>query len=284
MNIEDTIRIELEAAVSTVPAGAPAPLEVVERRGHRRRIVARAGLVVASAAVFVAIVGVSIMIGRIGYTPDVAAPTVPPVTIAPVPEGSVMIAGKLFPVDDLVEAFDSAPMYFGQQSPSPAFDTSELGDEQALRFDVPAVADPDVLDGPTIYVGELEGVSAFVNECSTGVGITTCLWMGATSQLRADSGAFIFAEPPTQRDGPPYAAWMGVPEGTSVVTLRRDGFDLGWQRPVGGVTLMQLPEIGAYELIALDEFGTEVGAVAVSVARPATSDSTVPGSPTTTVP
>jgi hypothetical protein len=244
-------------------------------------------------AVFVAVVGVSIAIGRVGSTsdvvgsaPDVAGSTVPPTTGAPAVDGHVVIAGEAFPVDGLVGPFAGAPMYFGAPAPSPSFDTSSLGSELRLEFDQAKVADPDVLNGPTIYVGEAGDVSVFVNQRPLDGGPGKCLWMGGTPQLCGDSGAFEFSEPQDapSSGGPLFGAWLGVPDGTSVIVLRSDGVVLGWQQPVGGVALVPLPELGVYELAALDQAGTKLGAVEVAVEADRDQGVPAPGDPTTTVP
>ncbi len=282
MNIEELIRTELEAAVSTVPAAAPAPLGDVERRGQRRVVVARFASAAAGAAVFAAVVAVSVAIGRIGYTPDVADTLPTTVTTVLARDGEVVIAGEVFPVDGLVEAFSDAPMYFGELAPPPSFDISSFGAEFPLGFGQARVADPDVLDGPTVYVGEAGDESVFLNEQRSDGGVVKCLWIGPTPQLCADSGAFELASPP--RPGPPYGTWLGVPEGTSVVVLRSDGVALGWQQPVGGVALISLPGQGVFELAAFGADGAELGTVGVTVGPPADLGTSEPGGPTTTVP
>jgi hypothetical protein len=278
MNIEDRIRTELEAAVSTVPAATPAPLDVVEKRGRRRLIVTRVGLAAAGVAVFAGIVGVSIAIGRIGYLPDVVAPT----TTERVSGGTVVIAGDEFRVDGLVEAFSEVPMYFGQASPSARFDTAALGEEQPLELAAVKVADADVLDGPTIYVGEVDDESIFVNARSSDSFVTKCLWIGPTPQFCGDWGAFELSAP--AREGSLYGVWLGVPDGTSVVVLRDDGRTLAWQRPVGDVTLIALPDSGVYSLVALDEAGGEIEVIEIDAAPFVDGGTTTPGDPTTTLP
>lgn len=293
MNIEEFLRSEMETAASTVPTGAPALLSDIERRGRRRILVARIGLAATSVAVFVAVVGVSIAVGRIGATPDVvgsarsvAESTVPPTTSAPVIDGHVVIAGETFPVDGLVETFAETQMYFGAPTPQPGFDTSPLGSELPLGFGQAGVGDPDVLNGPTIYLGEVGGVSVFVNQRLLDDGPSKCLWMGGTPQVCGDAGAFKFAEPPftSQPGGLLLGAWLGVPKGTSVIVLRADGVELGWQRPVGGVAVVPLPKLGIYELAALDQSGTELETVNVTLEADRVQGVAVPGSPTTTVP
>lgn len=285
MNIDELIRAELEAATSTVPAVSPAPLGDVTRRAQRRRMVTRVGVAAAGVAVSVAVVGVTLVVGRVGVTPDAAGPTVTPVTNLAAGGGVVIIAGEAFPVDGLVEAFAAAPMYFGAPAPPPGFDTTLLGGELPLEFGQAKVADPDVLDGPTVYVGEAGDLSVFVNQPFAEGGPGKCLWMGATPQLCGDSGAFELNQPPSSpAAGPAYGAWLGVPEGTSVVVLRSGGVAVGWQQPVGGVALVRLPALGVYELVALDGSGTDLGAVEVTAAPVADPGAPLPGGPTTTLP
>lgn len=278
MSIEDMIRTELEGAVATVPPATRAPLEVVERRGRRRRTVSRIARAASGVAVFAVVVGISIAIGRIGYVPDVAEPTVPPATTAPlVSDGTLLIAGEEFGVGELVEAFADVPMYLGQDAPAARFDTAPLGDEQSLSFGQVKVADADVLDGPTIYVGEVSAESVFVNERSN----QACLWIGPTPQFCGDWGAFELSAP--SRDGPAYGTWLGVPKATSVVVLRSDGDPIAWQSPIGGISLMALPGSGAFEMAALDETGVQLETIEFDTSS-GIPDTTVPGGPTTTVP
>lgn len=282
MNIEEVIRTELEAAASTVPAADPAPLGEVERRGHRRVVVARFASAVVGVAVVVGVVAVSVAVGRIGYSPDTA--NTPPTTATTVSGvvGEVVIAGDVFPVDGLVEVFSDAPMYYGASAPPPSFDTSSLGEAGPLEFGQAQVGDPDVLDGPTVYIGEAGDESVFLNEQGSTDGPLKCLWVGGTPQLCGDSGAFKLFSPP--RPGPPYGAWLGVPEGTSVIVLRSDGIALGWQRPVGGVALIALPGQGTFELAAFDADGAELGTMEITLTPPVESGPPAPGDPTTTLP
>lgn len=283
MSIDELLRAELEVAVSTVPSVAPAPLGDVERRGRRRRVVARAAMATAGVAVFTAVVGVTLVVGRIGYMPEVADPTVPPATSIPAVDGEAVIAGEVFPVDGLVEAFAESPMYYGEPSPPPLFDVTSFGIELPLDFGQARVADPDVLNGPTIYLGEAGEWSVFVNQRPLEGGPGKCLWIGATPQLCGDSGAFELFIPP-QAGPPTYGAWLGVPDGTSVVVLRSAGIAIAWQQPVGGVSLIELPAFGVFELAALDETGTELELVEVTAAPTVEQGGPVPGAPTTTLP
>ncbi len=75
MSVDELIRAELESAVSTVPLASPARLDVVEGRGRRRRVVARVGAVASGVAVFVAVVGLTLMVTRTDSTPDVTDST-----------------------------------------------------------------------------------------------------------------------------------------------------------------------------------------------------------------
>lgn len=283
MSIENRIRTGLEAAVCTVPAATPAPLDAVERRGRRRLVVTRVGLVAAGVAVVASMVGTSIAIGRIGYVPYVAEPTASSLTTTPVADGTVLVAGDEFRVEGLVEAFSEVPMYFGQASPSPRFDTSLLGEEQPLVFGEVKVADADVLDGPTVYVGEVDNESVFVNSQPSNTGVVKCLWIGPTPRFCGDWGAFELSAAPA-RGGPVYGVWLGVPDGTSVVVLRDGGTLLAWQRPVGDVTLVALPGLGVYELAALDEVGGEIEVIDIEATSLDDQGATSPGDPTTTLP
>jgi hypothetical protein len=78
--------------------------------------------------------------------------------------------------------------------------------------------------------------------------------------------------------------WLGVPDGTSVVVLRDDGRTLAWQRPVGDVTLIALPDSGVYSLVALDEAGGEIEVIEIDAAPFVDGGTTTPGDPTTTLP
>lgn len=293
MSIEELIRTELNSAVSTVPVGTPAPLGDIEQRGRRRVLVSRVGLAAAGVAVFVTVAAVSITLGSVGSTSDVVGSTpdmvdsgISSMTGVPEVDGFVVIAGEAFPVDGLVEAFDEAPMYFGSPAPSPSFDASQLGAELPLTFGQASVGDPDVLSGPTVYVGDVGGFSVFVNQRAVDGGPGKCLWMGGTPQVCGDSGAFEFTELVTKPSSrwPLFGAWLGVPKDTSVIVLRIDRSDVGWQRPVGGVAIVPLPEPGVYELVALDDSGAELGTMEVEVEPDRDNRVPAPDGVTTTVP
>ncbi len=273
MNVEEMIRQELEVAVSTVPKGSPAGIESIKRRGGRRVIVARTGLVFASLAVFAGVFGVSLLL----------APSSDPVGATQPPGQSgdtVLLAGDRIPVGELVEAFSEGPMYYGATTALPKFDTSEFGDEIPLEFGQAKVADPDAWDGPTIYIGEIRDQSIFMNGRTIEGVATKCLWIGPTWQLCKDSGAFELFQTP--RPTPPVAAWLTVPDGTSIVVLKQGDAPLGWQSPVSGVVILPLPGDGTYQIAALDEAGAETTAIDVAFPVDAPAPTTDPNGATTT--
>lgn len=273
MKVEEMIRQELEAAVSTVPKGSPAGIESIERRGGRRVVVARAGLVLAGVAVFVGVFGVSLLLGP---SADPSQATQPLGQDGP----TVVIAGDRIRVGELVEAFASGPMYYGAPASPPTFDTSPFGDEAPLEFGRAKVADPDAWDGPTIYLGEIRGQSIFMNGRITDGVTYTCLWIGPISQLCSDSGAFELVQTP--RPKPPVAAWLSVPEGTSIVVLEHGGTALGWQSPISSVSVMTLPGDGTYQLVALDGTGTEIRTIVVTFPTVVPTTAPDPNGATTT--
>ncbi len=276
MSIEELIREELRAALSSVPAGTPTPVDRVRDRGGRRLLLARVGMAAAGVAVFGGVLAISLVIGRVDGTP-----------VGQSDAGSVLIAGERFPVDGVVEAFSSVPLYYGAKAPAPRFDTSGPGDEWPLEFGRAKVADPDALDPPTVYLGEYNGESVFLNEQGYYDAPAKCLWIGPTPQICGDAGVFELLVP--TRPGPPLGAWVGVPDGTSVVvlsqrdiTLKEGDEPLGWESPVGGVALMPLPDTGAYVMTALDENGSELGTVVISFTPSAPNTSSDPDGATTT--
>ncbi len=133
MSVDDLIRAELESAVSTVPAASPERLDVVEGRGRRRRIVARVGVAASGVAVFMAAVGVTLMVARTDSTPDVTDSTV---TSTPATESAVTLGvGHVWPEHPR----DLAPVDLGA-----AFASEILGWD-----DVSVTSDPDAdLTGP----------------------------------------------------------------------------------------------------------------------------------------
>ncbi len=278
MSIEELIREELTVALSTVPAGTPAATDRVQQRGRRRLLMARVGMAAAGVAVFGGILAISLVVGRADGTPVGQSDT---------PARSVLIAGERFPVDGIVEAFSSVPLYYGAKAPAPRFDTSGFGDEWRLEFGRAKVADPDALDPPTVYLGEYNDESMFLNEQGYYDTPIKCLWIGPTPQICGDAGVFELLVP--TRPGPPLGAWLGVPDGTSVVVLSRRDItltetdeSLGWESPVGGVALMPLPDTRAYVMTALDEDGSELGTVVISLTPSAPSPSSGPDDATTT--
>lgn len=273
MSVEEMIRQELEDAVSTVPKRTPAGIESIQRRGGRRLVVARTGLVLAGVALFAGMFGVSLLLAP---NADPSQATQPPGQ----DEGTVLIAGDRIPVGELVEAFSEGPMYYGAKTPPPTIDTSPFGDETTLEFGHPTVADPGALEGPTIYVGEIRGQSIFMNERTIGGAATKCLWIGPTSQLCSDSGAFELLQTPLP--APPVAAWLSVPEGTSIVVLNLGDVSLGWQSPVSGVAILPVPGDGTYQLVALDQNGNEINQTAVTFSSETSTPAPDPNDPTTT--
>jgi hypothetical protein len=273
MNVEEMVRQELEVALSTVPTGSPAGIDSVQRRGGRRLVVARTGLVLAGVVVFAGIFGVSLLL----------APNVDPSQATQPPgqdEGTVLIAGDRIPVGELVEAFAEGPMYYGVTPAQPTFDTSPFGDEFRLEFGQVKIADPDAWDGPTIYIGEYRGESIFLNEGPFAGVHTKCLWIGPTPQLCGDSGSIPLLAPP--RPGPQLGLWLKVPEGASIVVLEQGAAAIGWQSPMSGVVLFPLPGEGTYQLVALDEDGNEISQIAITFSSDTPGPAPDPNDPTTT--
>lgn len=273
MNVEEMVRQELEVALSTVPSGSPAGIESIQRRGGRRLVVARTGLVLAGIVVFAGLFGVSLLLGPNADRPQATQPT------AEV-DGTVLIAGDQIPVGDLVEAFSEGPMYYGVTPAQPTFDTSPFGDEVRLEFGQVKVADPDAWDGPTIYIGEYLGESIFLNEGPFGGVRTKCLWIGPTPQLCGDGGSIPLLAPP--RPGPQLGLWLSVPDGTSIVVLEQDDATLGWQSPVSGVALFPLPGEDTYQLVAMDRNGNEINQIDVTFSSDTLGSAPDPNDPTTT--
>lgn len=273
MSVEEMVRQELEDAVSTVPKGSPAAIEAIQRRGGRRLVVARTGLVFAGVALFAGMFGVSLLLAPNAEPSQATQPIAQD-------EGTVLIAGDRIPVGELVEAFSEGPMYYGATTPPPTFDTSPFGDEIPLEVGQVKVADPDSWDGPTIYIGEYRGESIFLNEGPFGGVDTKCLWIGPTPQLCGDSGTIPLLAPP--RPGPQLGLWLSVPDGTSVVVLKQGDASLGWQSPVSGVAILPLPGEGTYQLVAVDPDGNEISQITVPFWSETSAPAPDPNDPTTT--
>jgi hypothetical protein len=273
MNVEELIKQELEDAVSTVPEGSPAGMGSVERRVRRRLVVARTGQVLVGVAVFAGVFGVSNLLSPGADPSQATQPTGEG-------DGTVLIASDRIPVGELVEAFSQGPMYYGVTPAQPTFDTSPFGNEIRMELGQVKVADPDAADGPTIYLGEIRGVSVFLNARVIDGVATKCLWIGPISQMCGDSGASQLSQTPSPE--PPVGAWLAVPQGSSIVVLRDEGAAIGWQSPVSGVVLFPLPGDGTYQLVAVDRSANEISQIAVTFSSDTPGPAPGPNDPTTT--
>lgn len=193
-------------------------------------------------------------VGSGGTETTQTASTAPSTAVA----GFLELAGETFSVGDQVEAFSEAPMYESTLPDTPAFDTSAFGAELPLTQGQPMVADPNVIDGAAVYIGEIGADSAFLTQevrfSEDGDEYhQKCLWIGPSPQLCADYGK-IAVHPAGE---PVLAVWLGVPDGTVAVAAFEDGEPVGWQRPRSRVAVLSVGS-GDVTLIALGSDGQEI--------------------------
>jgi len=230
----------------------------------------------------IAILAIGLPLWLLTQNGDSPAPLQPAEEPSDGVDGVLTIAGEDFPVGDLVDSFSEQLMYWPAPQPMPSFDTTAFGEHQPLHLLQPSVPDPDILNNPSIYLGNLGENSLFLTkgfheeDSSLANETMRCLWIGGSFTLCADVGSV---------SGHPYeigtiAAWIGVPNGTSVVALRSGNMPLGWQQTQSRVAVIQVPgtiaavaAIGEHGLtfIALDASGQELLTVDLGQGRPTTA-------------
>lgn len=270
---------DVQRAVTQVPA-RPAEGAV---RGHRVARVARAAAVMALAVA--AIGGTALLMdgdggGEVAGGSDFRTTLTSPSsdTDSVVIDGTVVLGGETFPVGDVVEAFGDAPVLEavgGNDSTAEMMLGLGLGEEAPLDVATPKVADPDIIDGPAIYLGDVEGDSAFLTEETYGEEPQKCLWIGPTPQVCGDYG-MITIHPANEVSA---TVWLGVPQGTVAVALFEEtGYLLGWQQPRSRVVVItvEVDDPQRLAMVAFDADGQEILRVGQFEAGRETSD----GSPT----
>ena len=205
-------------------------------------------LVLAAAALAIGL-PLSILISRDGDSrPDPASLSGP--------TESIMIAGIEYPVGELVDSFSTQQMYLPHLQPDPSFDTANLGDRMVLPLMDPTVSDDRILNGPSIYLGEVGADSAFLTDNAEFGGeeherpASACVWIG-DERICSVPGA----GPWTFRSGSgTFAMWVGVPDGTAAVVVSDDSGPLGWQVPRSQSVVLSVPSL-AVVATALDHDG-----------------------------
>jgi hypothetical protein len=223
--------------------------------------VARAVWVVVSVSIAAALIIAPIIWLSGGTGGDVAGTGSEPASTSEPTVGAVddvlVIAGEEFPVGDLVEAFAEQDMYLPVVGVAPAFDTSPWGEEMPLVVADPRVNDDDIIDGPSVYLGDLGTKSVFLTEEdftdpdseASGMDPHKFVWIGDTG-IGADLGVLTTGRGST-------AVWIGVPDGTAIVAVTTDAGPIGWQVPHSRVVVMPVP-LEAIGFIALDANGNEL--------------------------
>lgn len=205
-------------------------------------------LVLAAAALAIGL-PLSILISRDGDPlPDPASSSGP--------TDSIMIAGVEYPVGELVDSFSTQQMYLPHLQPDPSFDTENLGDRMVLPLMDPTVSDNRILNGPSIYLGEVGADSAFLTDNAEFGGeeherpASACVWIG-DERICSVPGA----GPWTFRSGRgTFAMWVGVPDGTAAVVVSDGNGPLGWQVPRSRSVVLSVPSL-AVVATALDHDG-----------------------------
>lgn len=252
--LADTAATELHDATERAEFTVAAP---GSRQAGRRVAAVAAALLVAAA-----IGGTAWLMdgdggGEVAADDDQAPATVAPATDEP---GFVTLAGERFAVGDVFEAFDQAPVYgsvVAGDGASAMMSELGFGEESPIQVDTPKVADPDIIDGPAIYLGDIDGDSAFLTEETYGEEPQKCLWIGPTPQVCGDYG-LITIHPANDVSA---TVWLGVPQGTVAVALFEEtGGLLGWQQPRSRVVVItvQADEPQPLAMVAFDADGEEI--------------------------
>jgi hypothetical protein len=278
---DEMIRDELAAAAASVPLLAPAPVQAVMRRGRRRRLVQRTALGAGAAALLIGAVATAAMLrsgGDLVAAPSTTAAATTteasediPTTTAAAEETSTTTAseeptttsaqgadplGLGIPelrVGPALAGFTNPPLYSALTGPPLAVDSTGFGEEYPFVSSGPSAGEVAALTGPSLYVGDVAGLGVFVGPGESGAG--ACLWVGSAPRTCDRVGILALD------DGPPFAAWIGVPDGTAAIVLTRDGNAERWQAPRGGVAMMPVSDVTASVLMAVDEAGREIDRV-----------------------
>jgi hypothetical protein len=189
--------------------------------------------------------------------------------------GGVVVFGPIsIAVEGEIPGFDLAEVTVWQArpSPEPMFDISSLGPDRSFVAGRPSVAALTGLEGDVVYLGDRDGTPMIIHARAATQRnpwdhvYTFVMGRGDRRLLDATFPCCAFSYggdeiTPGIRatpDGGLVVQWLGTPASTSVVALAIDGEPVGFQRPVGGVVVM---EIGAslpslLVITALDASGT----------------------------
>ena len=266
MTTEQDIRTVLVDEASGAPP-RQGSLGAVLTRGRRRRRTVRAAFLVGGALTVAALITVPATLLSDG-----------PVDLAEVDDrGQIEIAGETFPVGEALETLGSSPIYASVPGPEPRFDTQRLGAEYPFQIGTPDLGDTDQIDGPAVYIGYLRLAIArptenktvvLIEERSGGFAGSQCLMFASPS---GESPIYTCAE--SSRDNRSMPVWIGVPEGTAVVSFEVDGVPVAWQRPRSRVAVIphtptQAPS--SVRVVAQHETAYEIAVLPIT--NPVTDD------------
>lgn len=264
MTIDQRIREDLRAAASVVSSGRPARVDIVVRRGRRRRHVRRARWVLLSTIPLVVFLT---MAGRID--PNAVDPA------GTHGVETVEIADLAVPVVDSEPILTDPDVWLGLPGPSPRFDTTPYGADRSFAPGQPK-SDLDERLNMAVYLGELDGEPFYVYSQSAPsiwdrisemvFGNLSADTLGTS--LNCCSGGDMDHEgglpgmSMSSGTGLPdliVVEWLGLTPDVSVVAFEVDGAFIGWQTPVGGTVSLRLEDRpGNVAMVALNQDGEEL--------------------------
>jgi len=260
---------DIRTALADEAAGAPqrgGSLQAVVTEGRRRGRRVRATYFVGAALVVAALIGVPVALLDDG-----------PGEVVDAAGQQLVIDGETFPVGVLLDSPGGSPIFASILGPELQFDAQSLGVEAPFQVESPELVDADRIEGPAAYIGTV----GTVGENSDGIPVTL---FGARSGEELSGKCLAVAFPGGER--PYYTCtdwegvanpswWIGVPEGTAVVSLEVNGASVAWQRPRSRVVLIpyEVPEaVSSMRLVALDESGIEIAVLPASGPDPGASE------------
>lgn len=238
MSLDQQLRTDLRTAVERVP-NRHGSLDSVVSAGARRRTIARIGQLTAAA----------LLVGAIGVGSAAvlrqSANEHTPVGSAAV--SSIAVGGFEIAVDGLAPGFEKQEVYRAGSSPTPAFPTDQLGEEQPVEIATPSAVDVEAVSGPSIYLGDFPmiGSSGFLYTDTDGLACLRLngLWcIDTRGEQFGGMGWGIEPMSDNPADGATMViAWYGLPSQASIVAATVDGSPAGWQRVTGGAAALTLP-------------------------------------------
>jgi len=264
MTVDERIREDLRAAASGVNSGRPARVDLVIRRGRRRRQMRRARWVLLSTIPLVVFLT---MAGR--FDPN----AVDPAGIHGVE--TVEIADLAVPVVDSEPILTDPDVWLGLPGPSPRFDTTPYGPDRSFAPGQPQ-SDLDERLSKAVYLGELDGEPFYVYSQSAPsiwdrisemvFGNLSADTLGTS--LNCCSGGDMDHEgglpgmSMSSGTGLPdlnVVEWLGLTAEVSVVAFQIDGAFIGWQTPVGGTVSLRLDDRpNNVAMVAFNQDGEEL--------------------------